>query len=90
MHKIHPMFSPFSSFRLSASRLIRLSAYLLQVNTFLVITLCIFNEKAYRGNDSNRNSDVFEFRDVHTLLQTAFIASICLLPVISEPIVWLL
>lgn len=56
----------------------------------MVITLCIFSEKAYRGNDANRNTEVFEFRDVHTLLQTAFIGSVCLLPVLSEPIIWLL
>jgi hypothetical protein len=55
-----------------------------------VITLCIFSDKTYRGNDATRNSEVFEFRDVHTLLQTAFIGSVCLLPIISEPIIWLL
>lgn len=90
MYKVHPLYAPFCSFRPQASRLIRLSAYLLQVNTFLVATLWVFSEKAYRGNDSTRNSEVFEFRDVHTLLQTAFIGSVCLLPIISEPIIWLL
>jgi len=68
VYKVHPLIAPFSSFRLQASRLVRLSAYLLQINTFLVITLCVFSEKAYRGNDAARNAEVFEFRDVHTLL----------------------
>lgn len=87
--KVHPLFAPFTTMIANQSRLLRFSAYQLQVNLFMLACMVNFGP-SYRANDSMRLENFVDQADVSQISLFATIGAIGLLPFVSEPISWML
>jgi hypothetical protein len=87
--KVHPLFAPFTTYIIGQSRLLRFTAYHLQVNLFMIACMVNFGP-TYRANDSMRQELFLDSADVNAISFVAMVGAIALLPIISEPICWLL
>lgn len=87
--KVHPLFAPFTTYIAYQSRLLRFNAYHLQMNLFMIGCMVYFGP-TYRVNDSMRQEIFLDSDDVNAISLAAMVGAIALLPIISEPISWLL
>lgn len=87
--QMHPLIAPFISTFATQSRLLRLSAYVLQINIFEACTCYYFNE-TYRLTAIRYDDSAIDHTDLQRIALASLIGSFCLLPFISEPICTLL
>lgn len=84
LSKVHPLLAPMS-FSVTQTRLMRFSAYIFQVNIFVLAILKVFGA-SYRAGDSQRHEFMLDSHDIDAV-QTAFtIGAFFLLPWLSAPI----
>lgn len=86
---MHPIVAPFTSFFATQSRLLRLSAFVLQINMFV---LCINNYfgRSYRVSSIRPDEQVIDQVDMNNIARASIVSSVLLLPFISEPLCSLL
>ena len=82
LKKVHPVYAPFASTRLNISRLLRISAYLLQINLTLLAIITVFSSHVATQTES------VEFNEIQKVFYVSVVMSVMLLPVVSEPIIW--
>ena len=88
-NKIHPLVAPFTTSIATQSRLLRFSAYFLQISLF-ELGLMIYFGPMYRESDSIRDKQFIDQIDITSITNTALIGSVLLLPIISVPLCELL
>lgn len=86
---IHPMFSANTSFMPAQPRVLRFSAYQLQINLYIIACMFFFDND-YRTSDLSRQDFVLDAKDIGYLTFTSMIGSIVLLPILSQTFSWLL
>ena len=78
LQKVHPIYAPFASFRLQVSRLVRYSAYQLQINLVLIAIIGVFSTR-----DAPKTLE-----EIQKVFYVSMGMSVLLLPILSEPIIW--
>jgi hypothetical protein len=88
--QMHPIVSPFISYFATQSRLLRFSAYLLQINFFSCIVAIYFNPTSYRAASIRYNDSAIDQLDIKNIAFASCVGSLILIPIVSEPLCSLL
>jgi len=88
--QMHPIVSPFISYFATQSRLLRFSAYLLQINFFSCMVAIYFNPTSYRAASIRYNDSAIDQLDIKNIAFASCVGSLILIPIVSEPLCSLL
>lgn len=82
----HPAAAPFVSYFATQSRLLRFSAYTLQINIFSILVSCYFSRTSYRLTSIRHDDSVIDQVDIKNIALASCVGSLALMPFVSEPL----
>lgn len=87
LSQLHPLISPFTTSCPTASRYMRLSIYVLQVNLVSALSFSYFTGVYRREETEIRDLQMIDQTDILTVFVSAAIASLLSTPWLSEPLI---